>query len=132
MAFNRIEDGAFDPNNPAVFYFVTTADPGGLWKFTFNNLAVGQSAGGTLELVLDGSELPDNDALSRYVGHNMVLKSPDNITVDDKGHVLIQEDPGNIAHVARVLAYDIASQKLVSLAEFTGGPYNGAQIHTAS
>ena len=125
IALSRIEDGAFDPNNPSVFYFVTTSDPGGLWKLTFNNIAVGVAAGAKLELVLDGAEIPVNDTVSRYTGHILDLKSPDNLTVDDEGHVLIQEDPGNNTHIARVLAYDIASAKLVNLAEFTGGPYNG-------
>lgn len=119
----RVEDGAFDPANPKDFYFVTTEsnkdpkattpnpltptvsrDGGALWRLSFNDLS-NPSEGGTLELLLDGSEIP-------------YLSKPDNITVDGAGNVLIQEDPGNNAQVARIVAYRIEDGALGTVAKF--------------
>ena len=104
LNLNRVEDGHWDPTNKNVFYFVTTQggvgatparDGGGLWRLTFDDVE-NPAAGGTLELLLDGSEL---------VGMN----KPDNMTIDeDHGIILIQEDPGNVDHVARIVAYRIS------------------------
>ena len=120
LTLNRIEDGAFDPQHPNDFYFVTTAGGagtgsgggGGLWKLTFDDLE-NPDAGGTLTLVLDGTE---------------GLFSPDNMAIDTHGNLLIQEDPGNNAHRARLMAYRIADGTLAVVAQFdqalftTGGP----------
>jgi Bacterial protein of unknown function (DUF839) len=108
LTLNRIEDGAWDPKHPDDFYFVTTegggtasADPaiprdgGGLWKLTFEDIEH-PSLGGTIELLLDGSEAP-------------YLNKPDNVTLDRDGNLLIQEDAGNNAHVSRIVAYDTRS-----------------------
>lgn len=119
----RVEDGSFDPSNPEDFYFVTTEsnkdpkatapnpltpavsrDGGALWRLRFNDLA-NPSEGGTLELLLDGSEVP-------------YLSKPDNITVDGAGNVLIQEDPGNNAQVARIVAYRIEDGSIGTVAKF--------------
>lgn len=119
----RVEDGAFDPNNPRDFYFVTTEsnkdpkatapnpatptvtrDGGALWKLTFNDIK-NPLAGGTITMLLDGSEAP-------------FLSKPDNITVDASGNVLIQEDPGNNALVARMVAYRIADGKIATVTKF--------------
>jgi len=93
LTLNRIEDGAWDPKNKNVFYFLTTEggvgatparDGGGLWRLTYADIE-NPLAGGTLELLLNGSE-------------SIGLSKPDNLTIDaDGGHILIQEDPGNIA-----------------------------------
>ena len=61
--------------------------------------------GGTLTLLLDGSEAP-------------YLNKPDNTTFDSRGHLLIQEDPGNNSHVARIVAYDVDSGRIGVLARF--------------
>jgi hypothetical protein len=45
------------------------------------------------------------------------MSKPDNITVTN-GVVVIQEDPGGNAHVARVIAYRISDGKLATLAKF--------------
>lgn len=119
----RVEDGAFDPNSPRDFYFVTTEsnkdpkattpnpatpkvsrDGGALWKLTFNDVA-NPLAGGQITMLLDGSEAP-------------YLSKPDNMTVDANGNVLIQEDPGNNAHVARMVAYRIADGKIATITKF--------------
>ena len=120
---SRVEDGEWDPKNPNVFYFVTTEsnkdpgatkenpsepgvsrDGGGFWRLTFVD---GQKPelGAKLELLLDGTEAP-------------YLSKPDNMTVTTDGIVLLQEDPGNNAHVARIVAFRIADGKLATVAEF--------------
>jgi hypothetical protein len=50
----------------------------------------------------------------------------DNITVDQQGHVLLQEDPGNQAYLAKVWEYDPLGDSLKELAvhdtdRFTSG-----------
>jgi Bacterial protein of unknown function (DUF839) len=120
LTLNRIEDGDFDPENPNDFYFVTTegggkeADPtdprnsvrdgGGLWKLSFEDVN-NPELGGTLTLVLDGTEAP-------------YLNKPDNTTIDSRGNLLIQEDPGGNDHVARIVAYELDSGRLGVVAQF--------------
>ena len=105
LTLNRIEDGAWDLRHPEVFYFVTTEggdrtrtdpliprDGGGLWKLTFEDIEHPR-LGGTIELLLDGTEAP-------------YLNKPDNVTLDRHGNLLIQEDAGDNPHVSRIVAYD--------------------------
>jgi len=117
----RVEDGEWDPSNPNVFYFITTEsngsattpnpaeptisrDGGALWRLTFVD---GQKPelGAKLEMLLDGSEDP-------------YLSKPDNLGLTENGIVLIQEDPGENAHVARIVAFRPADKKIAVLAEF--------------
>ena len=121
--FARIEDGNWDPKNPNVYYFLTTEsnkdpvatkenptepgvtrDGGALWRLTFAD-AQNPLLGAKLEMLLNGGEEP-------------YLSKPDNLTVTENGVVVIQEDPGNNAHVARILAYRISDGKLATIAEF--------------
>jgi hypothetical protein len=123
LSLDRIEDGAFDPRHPDDYYFITTEgggtasvetdpvtgapvsrDGGGLWRLRFDDVK-DPAEGATLELLLDGTEAP-------------YLNKPDNMDVDHAGHLLIQEDPGGNAHLARVLAYDLASGDIATLAQF--------------
>jgi hypothetical protein len=109
--FLRPEDGAFDPNNPNDFYFVTTdrfSNPGPgnegrsrLWRITFSDIS-NPTLGGDVTMLLDGTE-----------GQNML----DNITVDSHGNVLMQEDPGNQNHLARIWGYSTTADRLVLLAQ---------------
>jgi len=102
-SFQRPEDGAWDPNNPNDFYFVTTASFTGnsrLWRARFSD-AANPAAGGTIEMVLDGTESQ---------------KMMDNITINSRGQVVIKEDPGNQAHIAKIWLYDIATDQLVEVA----------------
>ena len=80
LTLNRIEDGAFDPNHPNDFYFVTTegAPAPARPPVRVTAAASGGSAattsssprpGGTLTLLLDGSEAP-------------FLNKPDNVDMD--------------------------------------------------
>ena len=101
--FQRPEDGAWDPSNPNDFYFVTTASFTGnsrLWRVHFNNPA-DPAAGGTIEMLLDGTE-----------GQKMM----DNLTINDREQIVIQEDPGNQTYVARIWRYDIGTDKLTEVA----------------
>lgn len=106
LTLNRIEDGAFDPRRPNDFYFVTTSGGngpgGGLWLARWDSIE-DPAKGGTLTLLLDGSE---------------GLVSPDNLDIDRSGNILIQEDPGNNPHVARIMAYRIEDGALATLATF--------------
>jgi uncharacterized protein DUF839 len=117
LSLNRIEDGAWDPKHPNDLYFLTTEggdttqvqagvsrDGGGLWKLSFEDID-DPELGATLTLLLDGSEAP-------------YLNKPDNLTVDGEGNVLIQEDPGGNAHVARIVAYAIETGARGVLATF--------------
>lgn len=118
--FNRIEDGHFDPNNPNDYYFVTTEggdktaspiepsnstrDGGGLWRLSFTDIERPR-LGGTLKLLLDGTESP-------------FLNKPDNMAIDRDGNLLIQEDPGKNAHLARILSYRIDDGAIGIIARF--------------
>lgn len=110
LSLNRIEDGEFNPNNRNELFFITTGgggtaanpsdpagtprDGGGLWKYTFVNVNKPE-LGGTLELLLDGTET------------DPYLSMPDNLAIDKLGNLLIQEDPGNNNHVSKIVAYNI-------------------------
>ncbi|MCW2876427.1 MAG: PhoX family protein [Sphaerisporangium sp.] len=119
LSLSRIEDGAFDPRHPNDYYFVTTSgggtapspaeasvprDGGGVWRLRFADIEHPEK-GGTLTLLLDGSEAP-------------YLNMPDNVTVDNRGNLLIQEDTGNSAHLGRILAYRISDGARGVLAQF--------------
>lgn len=107
--FLRPEDGAWDLDDPASFYFATTDrfDGGGLdgrsrlWRLRFHSLARPE-LGGVIEMLLDGTE-----------GQQML----DNLTLDRRGHVLLQEDPGSNVHLARIWQYTLATDTLTLLAE---------------
>jgi hypothetical protein len=115
-SFQRPEDGAWDPEHPNDFYFVTTASFTGnsrLWRLRFNDPA-NPTAGGTIDMLLDGSE-----------GQKMM----DNITINERGQILIQEDPGNQPHIAKIWRYDIRRDTLTLQAQhdpdrFTPGAPN--------
>jgi hypothetical protein len=79
-------------------------DGGGLWRLRYDDVERPWE-GGTLTLLLDGSEQP-------------LLWNPDNVGFDTKGHLMIQEDPGGNPHVAQIAAYDVKSGKVAILARF--------------
>lgn len=121
LGLTRVEDGAFNPANKNEYFFVTTEggdktpattgsrDGGGLWKMTFRDVER-PALGGTLELVLDGSE-------AWGAGESRTNK-PDNMVIDRGGNLLIQEDPGTNDHLARILSYDISTGARGVLARF--------------
>jgi hypothetical protein len=102
--FWRPEDAHWDPADPNVLYFATTAAfdaPSRLWRLTFDDVA-DPSKGGTIEAVLDGTE-----------GQHML----DNLTVDGRGRTVLQEDPGNQAYLAKIRKYFPAQDRLVTVAQ---------------
>ena len=99
VEFARPEDAAWDPTNPRSFYFVTTgatiagrAQTSKLYRVTLDS--VENPTSGSIEMVLDSATLVGTDGQ----GARMF----DNIAVDGAGDVMIQEDPGNSAYVAKV------------------------------
>jgi len=118
LSLNRIEDGAWDPRSPRDFYFVTTEggnttpapgtttsrNGGGLWRLRYDDIENPQR-GGTLTLLLDGSEAP-------------FLNKPDNMDIDEHRNLLIQEDPGNNPQLARIVAYDLGTGRSAVAARF--------------
>lgn len=117
--FLRPEDGAWDTVNANRFYFVTTdkfnsdkldgsdnndgVDDGRtrLWRLTFDDVTHPEK-GGKIEMMLDGT------------GPYQML---DNITVNSKGQVLMQEDPGNQAYTAKIWQFDPNTEQLTLLAQ---------------
>lgn len=107
--FLRPEDCAWHPRNPRLFYFVTTdrldspglAGRSRLWELCFDDPLVPE-LGGRITMLLDGTE-----------GQQML----DNLTVDRRGNILMQEDTGNDAHLARIWRYTPANDSLEVLAQ---------------
>jgi Bacterial protein of unknown function (DUF839) len=124
-SFLRPEDGAWDPRNSNVFYFVTTdrnnfAAHGAvhdnqdatqigrsrLWAVTFDDvtkIATDGTATATLEMLLDGTE-----------GGDMF----DNIAVDRWGVIYLCEDPGNTRRNAKIWTYDTATGAFAAIMKF--------------
>lgn len=102
--FLRPEDASWDPKNASDLYFVTTngfGSPSRLWRLHFNNLN-DLTLGGTVTALLDGTE-----------GQQML----DNLTLDNFGHVFLQEDVGNNVHNGKIWQYTIDNDKLELLAQ---------------
>jgi hypothetical protein len=102
--FLRPEDGQWSTIDPDIFYFVTTngfGQPSRLYAAEFND-ASNPTAGGTIKMLLDGTE-----------GQQML----DNMTVTKDGMILLQEDPGSNNHLAKIWQYDPATDALTLLAQ---------------
>jgi hypothetical protein len=92
--FMRPEDGAWDVNNPNIFYFATTDKIDGtsqLFQLTFDDIDQ-PVKGGAIKVVLN----------ARDIGAQMF----DNITVASDGKVLVEEDPGDNPHMAAIWQFD--------------------------
>jgi hypothetical protein len=102
----RVEDGAWDPRASSAndFYFVTT---GGLtancrlWRLRFDDIK-NPEKGGDIEILLRGGE-----------GHGML----DNVTIDQHGRILMDEDPGNTGRVAKIWLYSIDTREFTQVAQ---------------
>lgn len=121
--FNRIEDGAWDPRHPHVFYFVTTASfttNSRLWQLSFTDIGHPE-AGGTIRVLLDGGT-PSQAG----VGPKMM----DNLTIDSDGQLILQEDPSRQARLAKIWSFDPATHTLRELAAFDRARFAGAEAIT--
>jgi hypothetical protein len=100
----RVEDGAWDPARRNDFYFVTTASLTAncrLWRLRFDDIERPEK-GGTIEILLQGNE-----------GQGML----DNVTIDHRGRILMDEDPGGDDRVAKIWLYDISSGGFIQVGE---------------
>ena len=107
----RPEDGAWSKDGKT-FYFVTTAtatSASRLWALEFTNPA-NPELGGTVKMLLNGSE-----------GQVML----DNMTVADDGSILLQEDPGGNARLAKIWRYNPSTDTLVELAQHNPALFGG-------
>ncbi|MDO9150266.1 MAG: DUF839 domain-containing protein [Methylotenera sp.] len=93
--FARPEDGQWA--DAVTFYFATTGTANGgsskLYRLNFDH-----SMGGTISMIKDSASLTGTDG--------QTARNFDNITVDTDGNILIQEDPGNNAYVAKTWKFD--------------------------
>ncbi|HJV28845.1 MAG TPA: hypothetical protein VJ673_24425 [Aromatoleum sp.] len=102
---NRVEDGAWDTQNPNRFYFVTTDQFNGnsrLWSLTFDDITAPER-GGEIRVLINGA----------VSGQQMM----DNMTVDGAGNLWLQEDVGNNPHLGKIWKYEPASGALTLVAE---------------
>jgi hypothetical protein len=100
----RPEDGAWDPrsNRRRDYFFVTTASitqTSRLWHLRFNDVNLPEN-GGRIEILLNATP----------------GRMFDNITIDELGRLLLQEDTGNQPHVAKVWIYGIDTGELIEVA----------------
>ena len=114
--FRRVEDGQWDPTKKNDFYFVTTDSFGGLttvWRLRFEDIK-NPDLGGHIDIVYRASP--------GHVEGGLVESEPqpgemfDNMTVDRHGRVLLQEDPGNTLHLARIWALNPQTGRIAELA----------------
>jgi hypothetical protein len=118
--FSRPEDGAWNPNNPNEFYFVTTDRidttdlTGGtqkgatrLWRLTFDDIK-NVDAGGKIDLLIDGG------SFAAGAGKPNMF---DNMTVNADGTLTLQEDTGNAEHNAKIWNFDPATGGLQLVAK---------------
>jgi hypothetical protein len=115
--FLRPEDGAWDTKNHNRYYFNTTdqmdAAKDGLttgvvgrtrvWALTFKDSSKPE-LGGSIEMLLDGTSAKGDYQMF------------DNMAVMADGTLILQEDPGNNAHNAKVWKFNPATGDLIKLA----------------
>jgi hypothetical protein len=126
--FQRPEDGAWDPDHPSDFYFVTTSSFGPrpdenrtgqtrLWRLRFED-PTDPSRGGTLTLLVSGpvGTADDPSSTGTQSAGSLGPQMLDNITIDG-GRVVLLEDVGNQAYLGGAWVYDLASGGLTKVAE---------------
>ncbi len=94
-AFQRPEDGAWDPSRPRDFYFTTTGvtTTARLWRLRFDDIN-NVFAGGRVSMVFDDTDGP---------------RAMDNIAITEKGILYLQEDHGAHARLSRIWRYDLVT-----------------------
>jgi hypothetical protein len=107
----RPEDAAWDPRRPTDLYFAVTAsftDQSHLYRLRFAD-PKNPAAGGKVDQLLTGLETG---------GTSERFHMLDNIAVDRRGHVMLEEDPGAQDYLARVWQYGIKDDSLTLVATF--------------
>lgn len=109
--FARPEDGAWSLDGKS-FYFVTTgANVGGngqsarLYRLDFD----ADFNAGEVAMVLDSASLTGTDGAG--------ARSFDNLTVGKNGEIVIQEDPGGNAYIAKTWVFDPATGQATQILE---------------
>lgn len=92
-AWQRPEDGAWDPSRPRDFYFTTTGVTtlSRLWRLRFDDIR-NPTRGGTLALVFDDTDGP---------------RAMDNITITRDSILYLQEDNGAHPRVSNIWRYNL-------------------------
>jgi hypothetical protein len=124
--WQRPEDGSWDPKHPSDFYFVTTSNFGPnsagtldghtrLWRLRFKDPA-DPTKGGKVTLLVNGQiGTPDSTGGTESAG----APGPqmlDNITVNNRGQVVMLEDVGNQSYRGGVWVYDTHTGTLTEVA----------------
>jgi len=118
--FIRIEDGAWDPRRGKErnYYFVTTGRittsdttwrPSRLWRLRFDDIR-DPVKGGSIEMLISSTFNADN---VNDPGYQMF----DNMTIDRRGRIVLQEDVGGNNRLGRIYVYGIDSGKLELVAQ---------------
>ncbi|UYV12667.1 MAG: hypothetical protein NCW75_15420 [Phycisphaera sp.] len=107
--WQRIEDGAWDVRDgrESDFYWVTTASSSlnsRLFANYFDDIT-NPEAGGVIEILLQGDE---------------GQQTMDNMGIDNRGNVVIQEDPGGSDRLAKIWNYNVDSGVLTEIAASAG------------
>lgn len=119
--FMRPEDGAWDVNNPNIFYFATTD------KF--------DGSSQLFQLVFDDVQHPEQGGAIRVALHARDIGAQmfDNVTVAGDGNLLIEEDPGDNPHAASIWQFDPATgqaDKILAVAPELFLDKNSAEFKT--
>lgn len=136
--FIRVEDIAYDRNDPSIVYFADTGEPRAIADPATGRLRRGASGtagpypnGRIFKMVLDADDPRQVDSLSILIdgdvggyGNRGVIHQPDNIETTKNG-ILIQEDPGSHNQVAdgptgstaRIWHYAFATGALTQIAK---------------
>ncbi len=109
----RPEDGVWDPKNHSDFYFVTTD------RFDQTQDGLGDNIGRSrlYRLRFDNVMNPTSGGVVHQMTDGTMGVMFDNMTMDNYGNVLIQEDPGGSPRTAKIWQYSTRDSTLKIIAE---------------
>ena len=114
-SFARPEDGSWDPSDPDNFYFATTASFTGIsrvWKLSFGDLA-DVASGGSASIAVQSPAYNPSKSSAAQAGPRMM----DNLTVNSRGQVIIQEDVGGQDYIGGVFQYEPTNGNVERIAQ---------------